>query len=123
VSPFNSLRRETRAFGVRVLAGVGVFCALGAALIAFTADGVLADAEATETGAPTQAADPAVAPEPVLGAEENTAMAATPTEPAHRRLRRSHPRRPLTNGSRRPRPPTSRRRTNPRRRKRLAARA
>jgi Stage II sporulation protein E (SpoIIE) len=82
VSPFNSLRRETRAFGVRVLAGVGVFCALGAALIAFTADGVLADAEATETGAPTQAADPAVAPEPVLGAEENTAMAATPTEPA-----------------------------------------
>jgi serine phosphatase RsbU (regulator of sigma subunit)/outer membrane biosynthesis protein TonB len=76
VSPFNSLRRETRAFGVRALAAMAVFCTLAIVLIAVTAAGSLANTEAKETGAPAQAADPAPAPEPALGAEQ------APPEPA-----------------------------------------
>jgi serine phosphatase RsbU (regulator of sigma subunit) len=75
VSPFNSLRRETRAVGVRVLAGMAVFSTLALMLIAATAVGPLAKADATQTGAPAQGGDPALAPEPVLGAE-------VPAEPA-----------------------------------------
>jgi len=85
VSPFNSLRRETRAFGVRALAGMAVFCTLAIVLIAVTAAGSLANTEAKDAVAPAQGADPAPAsepaapapaPEPALGAEQ------APPEPA-----------------------------------------
>jgi Stage II sporulation protein E (SpoIIE) len=71
VSPVHSPRRPTRAPAVRALAGAAVFCALAIPLIAATAAGPLANAKATETGAPPQGTpDPALAPEPVLGAEQ-----------------------------------------------------
>jgi outer membrane biosynthesis protein TonB len=83
VSPFKSLRRQTRAFGVRVLAGAAVFCMLAIALIAATAAGPLAVAQAPDTGAPAQGTpDPALAPEPVLGAEEVTPEPLATPEPA-----------------------------------------
>jgi Stage II sporulation protein E (SpoIIE) len=83
VSPFKSLRRQTRAFGVRVLAGAAVFCMLAIALIAATAAGPLAIAQAPDTGAPAQATpDPALTPEPVLGAEEVTPEPLSAPEPA-----------------------------------------
>jgi hypothetical protein len=83
VSPFKSLRRQTRAFGVRVLAGAAVFCTLAIALIAATAAGPLAIAQAPDIGAPAQGTpDPALAPEPVLGAEEVTPAPVSAPEPA-----------------------------------------
>jgi serine phosphatase RsbU (regulator of sigma subunit) len=99
VSPFNSLRRETRAFGVRALAGMAVFCTLAIVLIAVTAAGSLASTEAKGTGAPPQAADgasaqaadpapapepaaPAPAPEPALGAEQAPPKPAPAPQPA-----------------------------------------
>jgi Stage II sporulation protein E (SpoIIE) len=83
VSPFKSLRRQTRAFGVRVLAGAAVFCTLAIALIAATAAGPLAVAQDPDIGAPAQGTpDPALAPEPVLGAEEVTPAPVPPPEPA-----------------------------------------
>jgi hypothetical protein len=83
VSPFKSLRRQTRAFGVRVLAGAAAFCMLAIALIAATAAGPLAIAQAPDTGAPAQGTpDPALAPEPVLGAEQVTPEPPSTPEPA-----------------------------------------
>jgi hypothetical protein len=83
VSPFKSLRRQTRAFGVRVLAGAAVFCMLAIALIAATAAGPPAIAQAPDTGAPAQGTpDPALTPEPVLGAEEVTPEPPSAPEPA-----------------------------------------
>jgi Stage II sporulation protein E (SpoIIE) len=81
VSPFHPLRRETRALGVRALAGMAVFCTIAIALIALTAAGPLVNAEATEAGAPAQAADPALAPEPVLGMEDAASAPAPAPEP------------------------------------------
>jgi hypothetical protein len=83
VSPFKSLRRQTRAFGVRVLAGAAVFSTLAIALIAATAAGPLAIAQDPDIGAPAQGTpDPALAPEPVLGAEEVTPEPVSTPEPA-----------------------------------------
>ena len=82
MSPFKSLRRQTRAFGVRVLAGAAVFCTLAIALIAATAAGPLAIAQAPDVGAPAPGTpDPALAPEPVLGAEEVTPEPVSAPEP------------------------------------------
>jgi Stage II sporulation protein E (SpoIIE) len=76
VSPFQSLRRETRAGAVRSLAGLAVFCTLAIGLVATTAAGSAASPEATGGGPPAQSGDPAVTTEPVLGAE--AAPAAVP---------------------------------------------
>lgn len=81
MSPFKSLRRGMRALGVRALASMAVFCTLAVALIALTA-GTRASAEATETGVPAEAADQAVAPEPVLGAEQTATAPADSPEAA-----------------------------------------
>jgi Stage II sporulation protein E (SpoIIE) len=81
VSPFQSLRRETRAGAVRSLAGLAVFCTLAIVLVAITAAGSAASPEATGNGSPAQGGDPAVTPEPVLGAEA-AAPAAVPAPAA-----------------------------------------
>jgi serine phosphatase RsbU (regulator of sigma subunit) len=73
VSPFQSLRRETRAGAVRPLASPAVFCTLASVLVAFTAAGSVASPEAAGDGSQAQGGDPAVAPEPVLGAEATPA--------------------------------------------------
>jgi serine phosphatase RsbU (regulator of sigma subunit) len=81
VSPFQSLRRETRAGAVRSLAGLAVFCTLTIILIAITAVGSAASPEATGNGSPAQGGDPAVTPEPVLGAETAAPAAAPASAP------------------------------------------
>jgi serine phosphatase RsbU (regulator of sigma subunit)/outer membrane biosynthesis protein TonB len=81
VSPFQSLRRETRAGAVRSLAGLAVFCTLAIVLIAITAVGSAASPEATGNGSPAQGGDPAVTPEPVLGAETAAPAAAPEVAP------------------------------------------
>jgi hypothetical protein len=69
VSPFQPLRRKTRAGAVRTLAGLAIFCTLAIGLVAMTAAGSAASPEATGDSSPGQGGDPTVMTEPVLGAE------------------------------------------------------
>jgi Stage II sporulation protein E (SpoIIE) len=78
VSPFQFLRRETRAGAVRSLAGLAVFCTLAIGLVAITAAGSAASPEATGGDPPAQGGEPAVTTEPVLGAEASPAAVPEP---------------------------------------------
>jgi hypothetical protein len=60
VAPFHPLREETRALAARVLAAFAVFCAIATVLLAGSAPGQVASAEAKDKGVPNGKGDTAV---------------------------------------------------------------